>query len=440
MNELRSRHPRFRGNWEDLRQFELLAASPLRSQAREDALRSWERYKLERQIAAQGGPGKKGAHMKALISRTIDLTGANLDEICLGYADLRGAILDECSLRGAWLKGANLENASLRHADLSAVPSSGRGAGRLLYAFMRGADLAAANCHGVDFSFASLNDATLSQANLTDSNLSHVSLVRAVIDGAILVNTRVYGIAAWDLKGSPAVQQDLIITQENTLGDKGYYYVLQESERARLDGAMSTVDREIHDGMLAPPAVRLDNLELAQFVNLLLRNEKIRDVIDTIGEKGVLILGRFTKERKIVLDSIRTGLRQLGFVPMMFDFERPTQRDFTETIKTLAGLSRFIIADITNPKSSPLELQATMPEYMVPFVPIIEESEEPFAMFRDLKQKYGEWVLDILKYDSPDNLIRALESAVVRPALERSQQLISKKAEAIRARHIRDYI
>ena len=47
---------------------------------------------------------------------------------------------------------------------------------------------------------------------------------------------------------------------------------------------------------------------------------------------------------------------------MMFDFERPTQRDFTETIKTLAGLSRFIIADITNPKSSPLELGKPLKE------------------------------------------------------------------------------
>jgi hypothetical protein len=100
----------------------------------------------------------------------------------------------------------------------------------------------------------------------------------------------------------------------------------------------------------------VDNLEVAQFIYLLLNNEKIRDVINTIGKKGVLILGRFTEERKPVLDAIRDRLRELDFVPMLFDFERPTQRDFTETIKTLAGLSRFIIADITNPRSSPLEL------------------------------------------------------------------------------------
>jgi hypothetical protein len=124
---------------------------------------------------------------------------------------------------------------------------------------------------------------------------------------------------------------------------------------------------------------------------------------------------------------------------MMFDFERPTQRDFTETIKTLAGLSRFIIADITNPKASPLELQAIMPDYMIPFVPIIQEDEEPFAMFRDLKQKYGEWVLDALEYESVSNLLKVLDKAVIRPALEKADQLLLKKSEAIRKRHVKAY-
>ena len=124
----------------------------------------------------------------------------------------------------------------------------------------------------------------------------------------------------------------------------------------------------------------------------------------------------------------------------MFDFEKPTQRDFTETIKTLAGLSRFIIADITNPKSSPLELQATMPDYMIPFVPIIQEEEEPFSMFRDLKQKYGDWVLDVLKYDSADNLLKVLDKAVVKPALKKASELLMKKAEGIRDRHVKDYM
>jgi hypothetical protein len=70
-------------------------------------------------------------------------------------------------------------------------------------------------------------------------------------------------------------------------------------------------------------------------------------------------------------------------IPIVFNFDKPETKDFTETIRLLAGLSRFVIADVTNPKSAPLELQATVPEIMVPFLPIIEEGQEPFAMLRD---------------------------------------------------------
>jgi hypothetical protein len=60
-------------------------------------------------------------------------------------------------------------------------------------------------------------------------------------------------------------------------------------------------------------------------------------------------------------------------------------------------------------------------------------------MFRDLKLKYGDWVLDVLEYDSTQGLLTALEPAVVRPALEMSEQLLHKKAEKIRKRHVKDY-
>ena len=60
---------------------------------------------------------------------------------------------------------------------------------------------------------------------------------------------------------------------------------------------------------------------MAQFIYLLIHNEKIRGVIDTIGKKGVLILGRFAGERKDVLEALRTALRSRGFLPMVFDFE-----------------------------------------------------------------------------------------------------------------------
>jgi hypothetical protein len=71
----------------------------------------------------------------------------------------------------------------------------------------------------------------------------------------------------------------------------------------------------------------------------------------------------------VVLERLREKLRDLGFVPMVFNFDKPETKDFTQTVRLLCSLCRFVIVDITNPRSAPLELQATVPDYMVPFAP-----------------------------------------------------------------------
>ena len=126
-------------------------------------------------------------------------------------------------------------------------------------------------------------------------------------------------------------------------------------------------------------------------------------------------------------------------LPIVFDFDRPTDKDFTETIKTLAGLSYFVIADVTNPKSSPLELQATIPDYQIPFVPIIQEGEQPFAMMVDLQKKYN-WVLDTLSYDSINTLINALRPAIINPAIEKHNELRLIKAREPKIRSAKDFL
>ena len=71
------------------------------------------------------------------------------------------------------------------------------------------------------------------------------------------------------------------------------------------------------------PAVRVDDLEVAQFVYLLLHNEKIRKIIDTVGKKGVLLVGRFTEGRIVVLERLREELRKRDYVPIIFNFDKP---------------------------------------------------------------------------------------------------------------------
>ena len=348
-----------------------------------------------------------------------DLTGANLSHVDLSEACLRRAVganlsfanlvmadLIEANLRGADLRraqlfGANLTKAELQKASLVKAEVSAE----LVSAKLHRADLRRA-----DLSNANLRDANLYRANLTGTNLNFAKLVGANLAGADLTNAtlvqtdltgarlrccRVYGICAWDLKLDGAIQRDLEITR----------------------------------------FTRVDDVEVAQFINLLLNNKKIRDVIDTIGKKGVLLLGRFSgklkdkSSRMALLERSREELRKRDFVPIVFNFGKPEKSDFTETIMTLAGLCRFIIADITNPRSTPLELQATVPAYMIPFVPIIEVGEEPFAMFQDLQVKYSEWVLDTISYGSVEELVQGLDEYIIEPALVRFDELLVKKTE-----------
>jgi hypothetical protein len=132
-------------------------------------------------------------------------------------------------------------------------------------------------------------------------------------------------------------------------------------------------------------------------------------------------------------------LRKHNLLPVIFDFERSTDRDFTETIKTLAGMSLFVIADITKPKSAPLELQATVPDYQIPFVTIIQEGEEPFSMFRDLWGKY-DWVLQPVKYKSLPVLLRVFKEAILDRAWEKHKELERRKTQEIEALSAEDFL
>jgi uncharacterized protein YjbI with pentapeptide repeats len=328
----------------------------------------------------------KFAELTSAVLREASFIGADLTQANLQFADLRGAKLWGASLMSAKLRGANLSKADLGGADLS------------------GADLEQAHLHGANLSGANLVGADLSGANLSEANLSGASFIKTVINKVKLSGSSVYGVNVWDLKGEFGEQRDLVITPHG-----------------------------------ASP-ITVDNIKVAQFIYLVLNNEEIRDIINTLTSKSVLILGRFAiPERKVILDALRDKLREYNLLPIVFDFDRPTEKDFTETIKTLAGLCYFVIADVTNPKSSPLELQATVPDYQIPFVPIIQEGEQPFAMMVDLQKKYN-WVLDTLSYKSIDELIRALKPAIIDPAIEKHNELRLIKAREPKIRSASDFI
>ena len=344
------------------------------------------------------GANLSGANLRRACLKRADLDGANRCGADLGGADLIAAVLSRANLDRANLCGADLGLAYLTDAHLSGANLDGA---NLVGAYLGGAHLNGANLNGANLDGASLHRAVLLGANLTDAKLYGAHLVETNLVDAVLTGCRIYGISAWNVELSGGTkQQDLIIT----LPDE--------------------------------PEVTVDNIEVAQFVYLLLRNEKVRDVIDTIGRKGVLLLGRFTEGRIVVLQRLREELRKRGYLPIVFNFDKPETKDFTETVRLLAGLSKFVIADITNPKSAPLEIQATVPEIIVPFRPIIEEGEKPFAMLTDLWIKHRDWVFEPIYYSSLDALVGALDEKIIRPAEVRFAELLGRKAERMKGEHI----
>jgi hypothetical protein len=173
--------------------------------------------------------------------------------------------------------------------------------------------------------------------------------------------------------------------------------------------------------------VKVDDIQVAQFIYLLLRYENLRNVLNAVTKRGVLILGRFGGGGLDVLRALGDALRQSGYLPMIFEFARPEDRDYTETVQTLAGLARFVVADLSGP-SVPNELRATVPNLDIPFVPILEKGRHPFAMFVDLL-KY-DWVLrPILEFDSVPALIQELQDKIVVPAEKRIETRQAKLKE-----------
>jgi hypothetical protein len=128
----------------------------------------------------------------------------------------------------------------------------------------------------------------------------------------------------------------------------------------------------------------------------------------------VLILGRFTDERKAVLDALREELRKRNYLPILFDFSVPATRDITETISLLARMARFVVADITDARSIPQELAVIVPDLpSVPVQPLLLEGRAEYGMFEHFK-RYP-WVLETYRYASSERLIAGLGEHVIGP-------------------------
>jgi uncharacterized protein YjbI with pentapeptide repeats len=254
-----------------------------------------------------------------------------------------------------------------------------------------------ANCHfertflmHSELNYSIFTDCDFTKSNLCNSNLYFTEFIKCKIVKAtlmwakligslfqqsIIYNTEIFGSAIWDIILDNSQTKDLIISKKN------------ETQ------------------------IKVDNIEIAQFIYLLLNNSKIRETITSLTSKLILILGRFTSERLKVLTDIKEHLSNKGYVPILFTFEPSVNRDITETVQLLASISKLVIADITEPRSIPQELSHIIPFYpSLPIQPIILSQETEYGMFEHWT-KYP-WVKPLLRYDNSYTLLKQLEEII----------------------------
>ena len=171
---------------------------------------------------------------------------------------------------------------------------------------------------------------------------------------------------------------------------------------------------------LEEEVVTVDGLDLAGFMYLTLNNRNISRIFEAAGQRWVLLLGRFTR-RKGVLTAVSEALKERHLTPIVFDFPPPAQRDLIETVILLAGMSAFVIAEITDPRSTPMELQGIASNYGVPIVPIMRRGAREFGTFSGLRKFH--WVLPTIEYASTKGLIARLEKDVITPAAAAAARL-----------------
>ena len=295
--------------------------------------------------------------------------GVNFSDVDFNCSSFRNSTFCDCTFDGAKITFSDLVDAYFQSCTFKNVN-------------MRVCKIG--NAHFIDcifedsdLSYCSAENTSFHGSSFKNTALENISFVKSDFSNTVLDGCRVYGISSWNLNLDNSEQRNLVITKKNE------------------------------------PEITVDNIELAQFLYLMINNENLRNIINTITSKVVLILGNFSPERKEVLDNIRVQLRSYDLIPVMFDFNKPNFRNLTETVITLASMSKFIIADITSPRSIPHELATLVKEFpSIAVYPIIQGIETEYGMFQDLTNY--PWVKEIRRYSTEtiDEMVRDISESL----------------------------
>jgi uncharacterized protein YjbI with pentapeptide repeats len=318
---------------------------------------------------------------KAQLSHS-SLFGANLESATLILADLLGAVLNDANASGASFFGAFLFGTRMKGANLDGA--------NLLGTTLMGADLSGATLTNAHLMAANFHEANLTGADLSGSDLTAASLVGTRVQDAVFENCLVHGISAWNLEGSPKSQKSLCIT-------------------ARGESP-----------------IKVNDLEHAQFCNLLAYSGKLSDLLKQ-APKIALIIGRFGPERISTLEVIQQGLLARGYIPVRIEPDKPVWRGITKSLSPFVTLARLIVADLTGLRNVVSVVQSMISQR--PRLPVVQiaESFPPTAPVAQALPSQGS-VLEVIAYRGgidlrTEEVIRWISQAEQRAAELRNPNL-----------------
>ncbi len=381
--------------------------------------KAWNRW---RETASELEPDLSGANLKGADLRNFDLRCVNLME-----ANLRDVKFHWASLHQAHLRKADLKGAMFVETDLSKA--------NFCWADLREASFKRVNLRNADLSWANLKDASLREVNLQQANLrntdfrcatlrevdlNHVDLREAYLSSAEFIDVNLEGadLREADLRGAhllKAVLKHADLSECHIYGISAWELTIDDTTNQR-DLVLTDWDE---------PTVTIDGFNVAQFMYLFLHTPQIPSIFEAVTSQIVLIIGRFGTERKAALDTLRAALRDRHYLPLLLDFKKPDSRNFLSMLKILGHVSRYILADFTQPQTMLDAAEYLVTTTRIPFLPLLaaEELQEPPLLPR-LRAQYSN-ILPTFIYANTAELSALFDQQILSPLQARFQAGLS---------------
>ena len=111
----------------------------------------------------------------------------------------------------------------------------------------------------------------------------------------------------------------------------------------------------------------------------------------------------------------------------MFDFQASANQTTVGTMRTLANMARFVIADLTDARSVLQELQAIVPDLPKLAVRLlIQKSAHEYGMLDDIRA-YRSVVEETYEYESLEEVIASIKKNIIGPAEAKVKELRQTK-------------